>query len=132
MPPIYSKWLAISLLFSLFVSGLILIAAVWLNRQFPLLPELDPIALWLLGSFLVSQNVIVLPWLYWFDKRKACKGTKERIPELILHLGALLGGGLGALYGQQRFRHKTQKPMFRWNAWFGLILASYVLYQTWA
>lgn len=131
MSLIYRKWLFISLLLSIVFSGLILITAVWLNRQIQLLSELNPISLWILGSFLVSQNLLVLPGLYWLDKHKAIKGNKERIPELILHLGALLGGGLGALYGQQRFRHKTKKSIFRLTAWLGVALWCGLLYQVW-
>ncbi|SBS34766.1 hypothetical protein MAQ5080_02968 [Marinomonas aquimarina] len=132
MSSIYRKWLCISFLLSVVFSGFTLIAAIWLNRQFALFTELEPISLWLLSIFLVSQNLIVLPWLYWLDKRKAIKRNKERIPERILHLGALLGGGLGALYGQRRYRHKTQKPLFQLSAWVGIILIAGMLYQSWA
>lgn len=128
MSPVHRKWLFISLLLSMTFSGLVLIAAMWLNRQFALLTELEPLHLWLLASFLTSQNVFVLPWLYWRDKRNAIRRNKERIPERILHLAALFGGGFGALYGQQRWRHKTQKPIFKLTAWLGIALVCGSIY----
>ena len=73
--------------------------------------------------------MIVVPGLYWLDKHRAIQGKKERIPESVLHLLALFGGGLGALYGQQRYRHKTQKPVFQWVAWLGVTLLVCALYK---
>lgn len=53
---------------------------------------------------------------YAVDKRRA--GTDaRRIPERTLHLLALAGGWPGAIYAQQRFRHKTQKVRFRVVFW---------------
>lgn len=54
--------------------------------------------------------------VYGIDKRRA--GTDaRRVPERTLHLLALAGGWPGALYAQQRFRHKTQKVRFRVVFW---------------
>ncbi|SBT17024.1 hypothetical protein MGA5115_01112 [Marinomonas gallaica] len=128
MPPIYAKWLSISTLLSLTFGALNLITAIWLNRQITLFVELKPLYMWLLISFAVSQNVFLMPLLYWYDKRQSKQRNKERIPELVLHILALLGGGLGALYGQTHFRHKTQKPMFKATAWLGIIIIGYVGY----
>ncbi|MGE7543427.1 DUF1294 domain-containing protein [Sporosarcina newyorkensis] len=47
-----------------------------------------------------------------FDKKQAQK-KKKRIPERNLWLLALLGGGVGAYFGMQIFRHKTRKTAFR-------------------
>ncbi|WP_228548255.1 DUF1294 domain-containing protein [Sporosarcina obsidiansis] len=47
-----------------------------------------------------------------FDKKQAQK-KKQRIPERNLWLLALLGGGVGAYFGMQVFRHKTRKTTFR-------------------
>lgn len=46
-----------------------------------------------------------------FDKNK--HKEKKRIPERNLWLLALLGGGVGAYFGMQIFRHKTRKTAFR-------------------
>ena len=50
--------------------------------------------------------------VYGWDKRAAEQGT-NRVSEKSLHLLELLGGWPGAIFGQQFFRHKTQKTLFR-------------------
>ncbi len=53
-------------------------------------------------------------FLYGTDKKRA-KKEKGRIPELALLTFAALGGGVGAVFGMQLFRHKTnikRKPHF--------------------
>ena len=50
--------------------------------------------------------------LFWWDKR-ASEAHRSRVPEKELLGLALLGGTLGALLGQQLFRHKTRKEPFR-------------------
>ncbi|MBE1554428.1 DUF1294 domain-containing protein [Sporosarcina limicola] len=47
-----------------------------------------------------------------FDKRQA-KKHGQRISEKSLWLLALLGGGIGAYFGMQTFRHKTRHTSFR-------------------
>jgi uncharacterized membrane protein YsdA (DUF1294 family) len=49
--------------------------------------------------------------LFGMDKFKARKG-KWRISEPTLLIASLFGP-IGALFGMQHFRHKTQKPMFK-------------------
>jgi uncharacterized membrane protein YsdA (DUF1294 family) len=85
------------------------------------------LALWRLGlapayAWLVSANAITL-LLYGYDKRQAVVGG-SRVPELVLHVAALLGGSPGALLGQGLFRHKTQKLSFQ------MVFAAIVLLQT--
>ena len=46
-----------------------------------------------------------------YDKSCA-KKDKWRIPENILFITALLGGGVGGLVGMQIFRHKRKKLYF--------------------
>ena len=50
----------------------------------------------------------------WIDKRKAKKG-KWRIQEKTLFTITLLGGGAGTISGMYTFRHKTQKPGFKFG-----------------
>jgi len=47
-----------------------------------------------------------------FDKSQA-KKKASRIPEKNLWLLALIGGGIGAYFGMQVFRHKTRHTSFR-------------------
>jgi len=48
---------------------------------------------------------------YGFDKAQAGRGG-WRVPELILHVLALLGGFAGGWAGMLTFRHKVRKPVF--------------------
>lgn len=59
--------------------------------------------------------------LYGFDKSQAQNGGL-RVPELVLHLLAAMGGTPGAYLGMRFFRHKTNKPRFQ--AIFWLIVAA--------
>jgi uncharacterized membrane protein YsdA (DUF1294 family) len=84
------------------------------------------LALWWLGlapvyAGLMGVNVVTL-LLYGYDKRQAIVGG-TRVPELALHVGALLGGSPGALFGQRLFRHKTRKLKFQ------IVFAAIVLLQ---
>ena len=65
----------------------------------------------LVYAYLAGINLITFLF-YGYDKRQSQK-NQLRIPELILHLLALLGGTPGALLGQLAFRHKTRKLSFR-------------------
>lgn len=47
-----------------------------------------------------------------FDKHQAGKKA-ARVPETSLWLLAFIGGGLGAYFGMQVFRHKTRHTSFR-------------------
>ncbi|MCZ2258012.1 DUF1294 domain-containing protein [Sporosarcina sp. G11-34] len=47
-----------------------------------------------------------------YDKRQA-KKKGQRIPEKNLWALAILGGGIGAYFGMQTFRHKTRHTSFR-------------------
>lgn len=64
---------------------------------------------------LLSINVIAFLAFGW-DKRLA-ETHQRRISERTLLGLALFGGALGALLGQQLFRHKTQKQPFRTLLW---------------
>lgn len=62
-------------------------------------------------SVLLAINVIAFLSFGW-DKFCATKKW-WRVPEANLLLMALLGGAIGAILGQQVFRHKTKKEPFR-------------------
>lgn len=64
---------------------------------------------------LIGINVIAFLAFGW-DKRSA-ETRQRRIPERTLLTLAFVGGALGALLGQQIFRHKTQKQPFRALLW---------------
>ena len=73
-------------------------------------------------------NVIAFLAFGW-DKRQSIRHG-SRIAERTLIALALFGGALGALIGQQTFRHKTQKQPFRMLLWCAAlinILAAIVL-----
>jgi uncharacterized membrane protein YsdA (DUF1294 family) len=67
-------------------------------------------------------------FLFGLDKRAAELGS-PRIPEKTLLLASALGGSLGAVMAQRRFRHKTQKQPFK-ALLYGIISAQIALIAT--
>ncbi len=65
---------------------------------------------------------------YGIDKRAAIN-EEQRIPEILLHTMALLGGWPGALISQQLFRHKTIKVPFRIVFWGTVIINMVIFYK---
>ena len=65
----------------------------------------------LVYAYPIGINVVTV-LLYGYDKRQAIVAG-GRVPEVILHAAALLGGSPGALLAQMLFRHKTRKFKFR-------------------
>ncbi len=101
---------------ALLIAGGIALALVqWL--------EWPALATWLIGISLVTFGT------YGWDKWQA-KRQGFRVPELVLHGEALVGGTLGALIGQSLFRHKTIKGRFRIVFWtiFVLQIAGIIWY----
>ena len=62
-------------------------------------------------SYFVGMSLITFMF-YGYDKRQS-KSNRSRIPEIVLHMLALLGGTPGAFLGQLFFRHKTKKLRFK-------------------
>ena len=62
------------------------------------------------GILLAAVNLISFI-LYGIDKRRAKRGL-WRIPESVLILSVILGGGIGGWLGMRIFHHKTRKPLF--------------------
>lgn len=66
-------------------------------------------------SVLISGIMFMSIWAFaamGYDKRQA-KKKGQRIPERTLWLLAIIGGGIGAYFGMQVFRHKTRHTAFR-------------------
>lgn len=63
--------------------------------------------------YIVLINTITFS-IFGIDKLKAIK-NKWRIPEKILFLLSIIGGSVGGLAGMYTFRHKTQKPAFKFG-----------------
>jgi uncharacterized membrane protein YsdA (DUF1294 family) len=68
----------------------------------------------------IGINVIAFLAFGW-DKRQA-ERDGSRIAERTLIGIALFGGALGALIGQQAFRHKTKKQPFRTLLWLAAVI----------
>jgi uncharacterized membrane protein YsdA (DUF1294 family) len=87
----------------------------------------------LLAAWLASVNLAAFGY-YGFDKARA--GSQgRRVPEVVLHGLAFLGGTLGAYLGMRLFRHKTVKSSFRlvfwWVAALQVMLVVAVAYRLW-
>jgi uncharacterized membrane protein YsdA (DUF1294 family) len=80
------------------VAGVVAFVALW---WLGLSPAIAWVAGWTLPAFA----------MYGIDKRQAEHGG-WRVPEVLLHGLALIGGVIGAWAGRAVFRHKTQKPVF--------------------
>lgn len=61
--------------------------------------------------WLILANILTMA-LYGVDKMAARKAWR-RVPESTLLMFGVVGGGGGAIAGQQIFRHKTQKQPFK-------------------
>lgn len=73
--------------------------------------------IWLqIYGWLTLTTSLIAFVMFWLDKRAAIK-NQQRTPEKTLFTIAALGGWPGAVVGQQRFRHKTQKLSFRTVLW---------------
>jgi len=71
-----------------------------------------PAALW---AWVFGITLTTFAYYGW-DKRQA-RRDGARVPEMVLHMLALIGGSLGAYAGMQLFRHKTLKGRFRLMFW---------------
>lgn len=60
--------------------------------------------------YLCAVNVFTFS-IYGVDKQRA-RNNRWRVPEKTLLGLAVIGGGLGALWGMKCFHHKTRKPEF--------------------
>ena len=73
----------------------------------------------LAGSFLFTVPLFYLEaslftyWLYQIDKKLACSGQSNRLPEESLQMFSLIGGWPGALVAQKHLHHKVHKMPFQ-------------------
>lgn len=108
------------------VGRIIVIAAVGIAAAAAVLLTLT--GLTVLQALFVGVNVVTL-LCYGYDKHQA-QSHGRRVPELVLHLLAVVGGTPGAFAGQLVFHHKTRDSRFR-RIFFGIavvqILALFVL-----
>lgn len=68
-----------------------------------------------MGTVGIEWIVFLSVWAFvamGYDKRQA-KRKKSRVSERSLWLLAIFGGGIGAYFGMQVFRHKTLHTSFR-------------------
>ncbi len=94
----------------LVVAYMVFLLALVMTQQLPPL-----ILFWPLAMGVVTYI------FYSIDKTAAQKGER-RIPESTLHIFAVLGGWCGALFAQQKLRHKTIKVEFQRLFWISVIL----------
>src|SRR5262245_36687312 len=61
-------------------------------------------------AWILAWSVVTFAF-YGYDKHQAV-AQRLRVPEIVLHLLALIGGFLGGWAGRAYFHHKTRKPVF--------------------
>lgn len=76
--------------------------------------------------YLLIVNALEV-FLMYYDKRQA-RRRKNRIPERILIVLGVLGGGIGGLISQQLFNHKTKKICFYFCYLVGTFVAVVLIY----
>lgn len=121
--PLSIRWIVGSLV----VATVLSVGLAWSLTRSGLL---DPhrLDLLMLGCTLLSFNLVIVPGLYWWDKRQARSGQGQRIPEVVLHMFAFAGGALSALLSQQLLRHKTRKRWFALVTWVALVTNAGLFY----
>jgi uncharacterized membrane protein YsdA (DUF1294 family) len=61
-------------------------------------------------AWILAWSVVTFTF-YGYDKHQAM-AQRLRVPEIVLHLLALIGGFIGGWVGRAYFHHKTRKPAF--------------------
>jgi len=114
--PLTARWFSIGLSSSITLGHLLFLTLMHLiienNKTAYELVIFTALTTWLLS--LVALNLLVLPALYWWDKRLASRNNDAtRIPENALHTLVFMGGYIGAWIGQKSFHHKVSKREFQ-------------------
>jgi len=72
----------------------------------------------------------IITYITYSSDKSSAITENSRVPENTLHILSLLGGWVGALIAQQRFRHKTKKPSFKIVFWITVLLnVSILIFQ---
>ena len=98
-----------------------LVATIGIGLVLTWLTTWQPYWVWL------GTTSIVTFVLYGYDKNQARTGG-IRVPEVVLHSMALLGGFLGGWLGMFVFHHKTRKPIFKVVLGISTILNAVLIY----
>jgi len=110
---------AISLIHLAFVTGFsILLLNSFMNGKVPL--------------FIIVVYVLmsIITYITYSSDKSYAITENSRVPENTLHILSLLGGWVGALIAQQRFRHKTKKSSFKIVFWITVLLnVSILIFQ---
>ena len=89
--------------------------ALWRDRPRGSASALILLLIWGVGlnwylAWILAWSVVTFAF-YGYDKHQAI-AQGLRVPEIVLHLLALIGGFLGGWAGRAYFRHKTRKTVF--------------------
>jgi uncharacterized membrane protein YsdA (DUF1294 family) len=79
-------------------------------------PQWHPYLIWI-----ATLSIVTFFW-YGFDKDQSRRAS-NRVPEVVLHVLALLGGFPGGWLGRLAYRHKTRKGLFTF-----VLIASTILH----
>ncbi len=130
------QWILFGLFLSLAFGATIAISAIESDNEMLAFASTPHSNILLFGiGFLVVLNLIVVPFLYWFDKRHAkvnstIRNKKQkisRVPETAFHALTAMGGAFGAFLSQQIFQHKRSKGTFQ-VVFFLTLLTSMAIY----
>ena len=120
--PLTARWFSIGISASVILGHLLLLGIIHIGiidlKAHTQDALFELIIFYVLGTWLTSLvplNLIVLPLLYWWDKRIASKESEDRprVPENAFHALTFSGGYIGAWIGQTRFHHKVSKKSFQ-------------------
>jgi uncharacterized membrane protein YsdA (DUF1294 family) len=87
---------------------------------------------WWYWNWLIATGLVTFV-LYGLDKAQA-KRDGGRIPNIVLHLMALVGGFVGALFGRIVFKHKSNiraNPLFLVTLILGFLISGVLIYWQW-
>ena len=87
---------------------------------------------WWYWNWLVATGLVTFA-LYGIDKVQA-KRKGNRVPNVALHLMAMIGGFVGALFGRIVFNHKSNvrsNPLFLVTLILGFLISGAFIYWQW-